>query len=66
MISTLMNALGMATGALRVNVLRWLLTALGGVIHAGEVIDGLGMGADDLYAAFDAAGLKAIDALMHE
>ncbi len=52
MLSTLMNALGMATGALRINVLRSLLTVLGVVIGVGAVIVmvALGMGARELIA----------------
>jgi putative ABC transport system permease protein len=50
MVSTLLNALEMATGALRVNVLRSLLTILGIVIGVGAVIMmvGLGMGAREM------------------
>ena len=50
MVSTLINALEMATGALRVNVLRSLLTILGIVIGVGAVIMtvGLGMGAREM------------------
>lgn len=52
MFTTLSNALGLAAGALRVNVLRSLLTILGVVIGVAAVIAmvALGMGARELIA----------------